>query len=102
VGAVDDQRRCACEDEEQLLVVALNLVVLGDRLTGWQLHLVDTERGDAERAPDQHPLAVLPLELVVVPDGEAAHAPSFRRSPAIVSHLPRPGQRGAWLESTAE
>ena len=60
VGAVDDQRRRALEDEEQLLVVALDLVVLGDRLAGRQLDRVDPERGDAERAPHEHPLAVRP------------------------------------------
>ena len=61
------------EHEEELLVIAVDLVVLGDRVARWQLDRVDPERAHAERAPHQHPLAVVPLELLVVPDGERVH-----------------------------
>ena len=66
IDAFDDDDRVAVEHEEHLLVVATALVVLGDRLAGRQLDRVHPERRDAERPPHEHPLAVRPLEVLVV------------------------------------
>ena len=63
----------ALEHEEELLVVSLTLVVLGDRVARLELDGVDAERVHAERAPHQDPLAVVPLELVVVPNRHRVH-----------------------------
>ena len=76
LGPVGDERGRPVEHEEELLVRPLALVVLGNRVTRLELDGVDAERVDAERAPHQDPLAVVPVELVVMPNRTASIATS--------------------------
>src|SRR5450755_1665513 len=65
--AVDHERWCAGDHEEQLFLVAFCFIVLGDRPAGWDLDEVDAERLAVERAAHERP-ATRPFELVAVRD----------------------------------
>src|SRR5215831_3763133 len=70
VLAVDHDHRASLEDDEDLLLVALGLVVLGDRVALLDLDHVEAERADAEAASHELP-APVPVELAQMPDREA-------------------------------
>jgi hypothetical protein len=65
--AVDHERRCAGDHEEQLFLVAFCFIVLGDRPAGWNLDEVDAERLAVKRPAHERPATRL-LELVAVRD----------------------------------
>jgi hypothetical protein len=67
--SVDHHRRVAGDDEEDLLLVAFHLVVLGNLAARLDLHEVDSERLTAECPAHERP-AARPLELVAVGDDE--------------------------------
>src|SRR3954453_14136989 len=68
--AVDHDHRLALHHDEDLLLVALRLVVLGDRVALLDLDDVEAEGRDLEPAANERPAAVR-LEVVQVPDREA-------------------------------
>ena len=68
--AVDHHHGVALEDDEDLLLVALGLVVLRDRVALFDLDDVQAERLDLEPPADELPAAVR-LELPQPPDREA-------------------------------
>ena len=70
LAPVDDQARRALEHEEDLLLVAVGLVVLGDPLAGRDLDQVHAERLEPERAADEQPVAGA-LEILAAADGDA-------------------------------
>src|SRR5207245_2247638 len=67
---VDHHRRLPVEHDEDLFLVAVGLVVLGNRLACWDRDEAHPERAEPERAAEQDPVAV-PLDVVAVDDGEA-------------------------------
>src|SRR5205807_5190238 len=80
------QRRRAGDDVEQLLLVTLGLVVLGDRLSRWDLDQVHAERPAAERATHEPPVA-RSLELVPVSDHVAVVLLHSCLLPAAIVYL---------------
>src|SRR6185437_958549 len=70
VLAVDHHDGVAVEDDEDLLLVALGLVVLRDRVALLDLDDVEPERLDLEPAANELPAPVR-LELPQPPDGES-------------------------------
>src|SRR5581483_12124051 len=77
--ALDDHHRVALENDEDLLLIAVDLVVLRNRVALLDLDDVQAERPDAEPAPDERPPAVR-FELGQVLDREpvAGHARNDR------------------------
>src|SRR5436309_1802602 len=70
--AVDDDCRLAAQDEEDLLLVAQGLVVLGDAAARRDRDEVDAERVEPQRPPDEQPVAV-PFAVIAVDERVRGH-----------------------------
>src|SRR5262245_6581219 len=78
VFALDDHDGVALEHDEDLLLVAIDLVVLGDRIALLDLDDVQAERADVQPAADELPAPIL-LEFAELPDRESVRGHRVRR-----------------------
>ena len=90
---VDDEARRPVEEDEDLLLVAVALVVLGDPLARRDLDEVHAERGQPERAPREQPVAGA-LEVLAAADRDAVQIHGREpTSPAAGLEQQEPGAR---------